>query len=160
MTKIEPPAGQIDDAPNNGPRHIRWNMRISAWLHETLLSSPFNIVVDKVLNLPPINAPSPDFYVVPKAIALEDLNRPEVSLLIDVADMSLSTDLGLKARISSGAGVREHWVVDCASRRVLVHRLTETSDYSVPAVIGAEETAEAHHIDGLRLRLADLEGLA
>lgn len=155
--KIELLDGEVFRVPNDGPVHILWNMAITRWLYESLLSEPFHIVVDKALNLRPNNAPSPDFYVFPKAVSLENLSGPDVSLVIEVADTSLDTDLGIKASIYAAHGIREYWVIDCQRTQVFVHHRNGATSYGEPAVFAKDEPVTARHVDGLTLLLVELD---
>lgn len=46
----------------------------------------------------------------------------EILLVVEVADTSLATDLGLKARLFARHGVRDYWVLDLVHRELVVHR--------------------------------------
>ncbi len=60
--------------------------------------------------------PRPDFYATATPTAADIL------LLVEVADTTLRTDLGRKARIYASGGVIEYWVIDLNNRVVYVHR--------------------------------------
>ena len=69
--------------------------------------------------------PQPDFSLLRKSLRGypdEHPRPPDVYLLIEVADSSLEFDLGAKLELYARAGIREFWVVDVTSTRVLVHR--------------------------------------
>ena len=62
--------------------------------------------------------------------------RPEdVLVLVEVADTTVRTDLGRKARIYAAAGVKEYWVIDLNSRSIYVHRQPSGGEYAVRAVL-------------------------
>jgi Uma2 family endonuclease len=46
----------------------------------------------------------------------------DILLLVEVAQSSLTVDLGKKLRVYAAAGVPEYWVVDVAKRVIIVHR--------------------------------------
>lgn len=73
--------------------------------------------------------PDPDFVLLRyKEAGYRGENRPtaaDVLLVIEVADSSLSRDLGLKSLAYARAGVPELWVADIPHRQV--HRLTQPS---------------------------------
>ena len=54
--------------------------------------------------------PRPDFY------ATATPTPADILLLVEVADTTLRTDLGRKARIYASGGVTEYWVVDLNQR--------------------------------------------
>jgi Uma2 family endonuclease len=56
--------------------------------------------------------------------------RPnEIFLLIEVADSSLSYDVGPKLDAYARAGICEVWVIDIIRRRVLIHRQPDQGRY-------------------------------
>ncbi|HEY3059134.1 MAG TPA: Uma2 family endonuclease [Chloroflexota bacterium] len=59
---------------------------------------------------------------------------PDILLLVEVADTTLRTDLGRKARIYAGAGVVEYWVVDLNKSVVYVHRDPRQGGYATRQV--------------------------
>jgi Uma2 family endonuclease len=69
-----------------------------------------------------------------------------VFVLVEVADTTVRTDLGRKARIYATAGVRAYWLIDLNSRSVNVHGRPRGGEYAVRAVsrtgdqLGAEFT--------------------
>src|SRR5579864_8113081 len=68
--------------------------------------------------------PRPDFY------ASATPTPPDVLLLVEVADTTLRTDLGRKARIYASGGVSEYWVVDLNNRVLYVHRSPARGTYA------------------------------
>jgi Uma2 family endonuclease len=53
----------------------------------------------------------------------------DVLLLVEVAQSSLSIDLGKKLRVYAAAGIPEYWVVDAVQNVVIVHRHPAASEY-------------------------------
>jgi Uma2 family endonuclease len=53
----------------------------------------------------------------------------DVVMLIEVADSSLSIDLGKKLRLYSEARISEYWVVNAQNRSIIVHRQPVGSEY-------------------------------
>jgi len=91
----------------------------------------------------------PDLVVFEDSVDFPSLKGAEVLLAVEVADSSLSYDLGRKSRLYAGLGVHELWVVD--TRRSIVHRHRDpapggyaridrlgASDKLVPALAPAE----------------------
>jgi len=77
--------------------------------------------------------PQPDFY------AAATPTPADVLLLVEVADTTLRTDLGRKARIYASGGVSEYWVVDLNNRVLYVHRSPARGTYDVRQVLGPGE---------------------
>ena len=69
------------------------------------------------------SAPQPDIaWVTFRRYADRRPLPEEVSLLIEVADTSLEFDTTTKASLYAAAGITDYWVVDLASRAVIVLR--------------------------------------
>jgi Uma2 family endonuclease len=113
--------------------------------------------VEPTLYLPPHNAPDPDIMLFPRGRSIEDLKPADVYLVVEVADSSLRTDLGLKARIYARAGIREYWVVDVQGRRIVAHRGAAGDIWSEVRVIGPTEPIAPLAFPEAAIRLADLE---
>ncbi|HEX2674857.1 MAG TPA: Uma2 family endonuclease [Polyangiaceae bacterium] len=76
-----------------------------------------------------ISEPEPDFTVVPRGAYIED--HPTVaSLVIEVAESSLSKDRGRKLRMYANCRVPEYWVVNLVERCIEVYRDPEGSGYA------------------------------
>lgn len=98
----------------------------------------------------------PDFLFFPAATTLPDVTGPDASLVVEIADSSLGRDMGLKARLYAGLGVRESWVIDAVERAVHVHRDPAPAGYRTVRRYAADESVAADHAPGIALRLADL----
>jgi hypothetical protein len=68
------------------------------------------------------NDTKPEVFVRPQGIKPPDLRGHEALIVIEVADISLSYDLTIKAALYARFGVREYWVVEAWSLITLVHR--------------------------------------
>jgi Uma2 family endonuclease len=81
--------------------------------------------------------PRPDFY------AAATPTPADILLLVEVADTTLRTDLGRKARIYASGGVLEYWVVDLNNRALYVHRSPSGASYAERQVLAPGERAAA-----------------
>ena len=85
------------------------------------------------ISLPPVSEPEPDAAVVRGGID-DYLERPpgaaDVSCVIEVADSSLSLDLGPKLAAYAAAGIPQYLVADLVNDRVLVHEEPAGHSYS------------------------------
>ena len=99
--------------------------------------------------------PDPDFILLRyKEAGYRGDNRPtadDVLLVIEVADSSLSRDLGLKSLAYARAGIPELWVVDIPHRQI--HRLSQPSPegYLERTIAGEDETITPILIPGLQM---------
>lgn len=126
--KFELIEGELFDMASDGPMHRDWSDEIGRWLHRHLDGS-FRIIPSSTLFLSDHNAPMPDWYVFPASVGTREVRGPDVLLLIEQSDTSLSYDLGAKADLYARHGVRDYWVADLKTSRVTVHREPSPSGY-------------------------------
>lgn len=93
--------------------------------------------------LPPTSEPEPDAAVVRGAI--DDYldhppHVPDVLCVIEVADSSLSVDLGPKLAMYAASGVPQYLVVDLVNNCVLVHEQPVGSSYEHVVTLRAGQT--------------------
>lgn len=106
--------------------------------------------------------PGGDLYLEPEMIVCRAGLRPssvppsEVLLLVEVADTSLAYDLGLKAVVYAGLGVREYWVVDARSLETHVHTGPSAKGYSRVVKLAADEWLSPHLVPAIGLSLGGL----
>ena len=67
------------------------------------------------------------FY--PKAGGLKALSAETARLVVEVADSSLAYDLGRKAGLYAGFGIKELWVIDAVRLETRIHREPTSSGY-------------------------------
>jgi len=113
--------GEIVPMSPKGIRHERlkvWlNSRIVKALPDTVELAPettFYLADDTFIE--------PDFVLYPADSGLENLTAQTALIAIEIADSSLRYDLGRKAQLYAGFGIRELWVIDVNTLRATVHR--------------------------------------
>lgn len=82
----------------------------------------------------PTSEPEPDLIVTNKDLSHFQTLNPgpqDLSLVVEIADTTLSFDLTSKARLYARAGIAEYWVLDISSRRMIVHRDSVEGEYRV-----------------------------
>jgi Uma2 family endonuclease len=100
----------------------------------------------------------PDVVIYPRAGGLKGLSGRSVLLVVEIADSSLRYDIGRKAALYAGFGIRELWVIDAAKLMTRVFRMPsdqrygETRDFSV-----SDKLVPLLAPDAFSLRLEDLE---
>ncbi|WP_236728686.1 Uma2 family endonuclease [Methylobacterium sp. WSM2598] len=94
-----------------------------------------------------------------RRFSAEDLRRPEILLVIEVAASSLAYDLGRKARLYARSGIAESWVIAAQERQARVHRgprgeagYAEIRDHGPDSVL----VPRADLLAGVTVPLADL----
>ncbi|MBX9859735.1 MAG: Uma2 family endonuclease [Sphingomonas sp.] len=94
-------------------------LAISAALRAS--QSPFEALVEASIAIPDRGVPEPDIVLTsePEGEGLIPLGT--VALVIEVADTTLTNDLGVKARLYARAGIPECWVADVEGQ--IIHQL-------------------------------------
>ena len=101
--------------------------------------------VQQPIQLPPTSEPEPDGSVI-RGIDDDYRDGPpgaaNVSCVIEVADNSLSRDLGVKLQMYARAGIGQYVVVDLVHDVVLDHRQPSGERYQEVAALGAGDVVE------------------
>ena len=69
------------------------------------------------------NDPGPDLAVVPGTVRDYETRTPTTAtIVVEVSDTTLQTDLTVKAELYATANVPEYWVIDLSNRQLVVFR--------------------------------------
>jgi Uma2 family endonuclease len=90
--------------------------------------------------------PRSDFY------AAATPTPTDVLLLVEIADTTLRTDLGRKARIYAAGGVSEYWVVDLNNHVLYVHRSPSGATYAERRVLAPGDRVAAEFAPHVEFR--------
>jgi Uma2 family endonuclease len=156
--RVELLEGQLVDMPAIGPRHA---LAVDA-LTELLVLAAAGRAAVRVQNpivLDDTSEPQPDFTLVRRpwqGYPNEHPRPPDVYLLVEVADSSLEFDRTAKLELYAQAGVREFWVVDLTTNRVLVHRNPRAGGYDSLTEIDMAGTLEVEALPGLTIPAAQI----
>jgi hypothetical protein len=156
--RIELLEGQLVDMSPIGPRHA---LAVDA-LTELLVMAAAgraSVRVQNPIMLDDTSEPQPDFTLLRKPWQGYPNTHPrpaDVYLLIEVADSSLEFDLGAKLELYARAGIREFWVVDLTSNRVLVHRNPSNGRYDSITSVDRSGTLEVEALPSLRISAAQI----
>jgi len=96
--------------------------------------------------------PRVDFYATAKA------GPADILLLVEVADRTLRTDLGRKARIYASAGVAEYWVIDLNNHVIYVHHDPAEGTYRSRRVPGRHQRLSADFAVEVEFGVPELTG--
>lgn len=99
----------------------------------------------------------PDLVVLPRGSMIRQMRGPDVLLLIEVADSSLSYDLRVKAPLYARYGVRDYWVVDAVRQTIRIHRAAEDGVYADVEEYEAHDTVTPLLFPDLAIRLDALD---
>lgn len=72
----------------------------------------------------------PDVVIYPRASGLKNLSADNVLLVVEIADTSLRYDVGRKAVLYAGFGVRELWVIDALRMALRIFRQPGADGYA------------------------------
>jgi len=97
----------------------------------------------------------PDLCIFRRELKSHDVKGPDLLLVIEVADSSLTFDRGTKALLCASSSVRELWVID-ATRVTSVHTGPTGVGWSNVREVLLTETLRAAALPGLEVRVADL----
>ncbi len=98
----------------------------------------------------------PDFLVFRRRPARTQPGPGDTLLAVEVADSSLSYDLGRKVSIYAAHGVPELWVVNARSLVTRVHRRLGTHGYGEVTEVSSDRRLEPALVPALAVTLAEL----
>jgi Uma2 family endonuclease len=100
----------------------------------------------------------PDVVIYPRATGIRGLAGDNALLVVEIADSSLSYDMGRKAKLYASFGVRELWVIDAVRLTARVFLEPAAEGYREISDCSAAERIIPHFApDAFALRLADLK---
>ena len=99
----------------------------------------------------------PDFLIYPASVSLRDLTGTDAILAIELADASLSYDLGRKPRIYAQHGVEELLVINATKLVAHIHRGRTQDGYSDVTTHDQTSLLTPSRVPELAFRLADLD---
>jgi Uma2 family endonuclease len=154
--RIELIGGELVPMSPKGAHHealkILLNRALIKCLSDDLFVAPettFRLADDTYLE--------PDFVIYPDHNGPVGLAPENVHLVIEIADSSLSYDLGRKAALYAAHGVKELWVINARTRATIIHRDPSAAGYGQRLERTEAERLEAAFVPGLTICLASLE---
>jgi Uma2 family endonuclease len=105
------------------PKGIRHEV-LKTWVMEKLvreLPSHLQTAPETTFRLSDDTFIEPDFVIYPRG-GLAELSPATCLLAIEIADSSLSYDLGRKAQLCAEFGIAELWVMNAVNRETRIHR--------------------------------------
>jgi len=129
--RVELLAGQIVKMAAKGTAHGAAVKRTEKLL-ENRLGNRVLVRLQDPVRLNNYSEPEPDIAVViPDPLYYEDHHPTpsEIYLIIEVADTTLRTDLGIKANLYAQSGIADYWVLDVNNRQLHVFREPSQDGY-------------------------------
>lgn len=119
------------------------------------------VAVQNPARVSELDVPQPDIAILlPRAdaYATRTPTPADVLLLVKVADHTVRTDLGRKARIYADGGIREYWVVDLNRERLHIHRGPVTGGYAERKAHGRGDTLTPRFAPDVVIRVEEILG--
>jgi Uma2 family endonuclease len=101
----------------------------------------------------------PDFIFFRKDDGLANLNPHTALLAVEVADSSLSWDLGRKARLYANFSIPELWVIEAVCRTAHLHAGPGLEGYNDVRRLDEGQALVSAHVPGLSVTLSKLEDI-
>lgn len=140
-------------------RHARAKTNLGFAIRSALVAcrSDLQVVVEVSVVAANDSVPEPD-VVVTSYTGDRFMPAETVVLAVEVADTTLSTDLGRKAELYAAAGIPEYWVVDVNEGRIMVQWAPASGAYGQRHEVRFGETLASRTIPGLEVGTAGLIG--
>ena len=129
--RVELLAGQIVKMPAKGTAHGA-ALKRTVELLQNLLWGLVLLSIQDPVRLNNFSEPEPDIALLVRDPLYYEDHHPtpsEVYLIIEVADTTLSTDLGIKANLYAQSGIADYWVLDVNNRQLNIFREPSQDGY-------------------------------
>jgi Uma2 family endonuclease/DNA-binding transcriptional regulator YdaS (Cro superfamily) len=140
-------------AKGNFHEELKLNLTMS-WARR--LSEQYVFATETTFRFTPDSFLDPDFVFFPRAEKLVNLRPEIVQLIVEIADSSLGYDLGEKAKLYAGFGIRELWVINARTLQTGVFSKPSGDGYLNRSVVEAEQILMPDFAPELALKLTAL----
>jgi Uma2 family endonuclease len=149
----------VEEGPMNPPHCVA--LELATDLFRSVFQTGWRVRVQMPLSLGQTTDPSPDVAVVAGSARGSPLHPTSASLVIEIADTSLTYDTTTKAELYATAGIADYWVLDLNARRLLVFRdptgiAAGGVAYRTHLTLGASDSVTPLAASGSTVRVADL----
>ena len=129
--RIELIYGELREVTPPGPTHAEAVDRLVRWTTDGVSGREVRSRVQNPIEIPKFDsAPEPDIvWAKPKDYSRRHPQAQDILLLIEVADSSLSEDLGEMLELYAKAGIKDYWVVNIPDFAVEVFRRPKRDRY-------------------------------
>jgi Uma2 family endonuclease len=147
-------------SPINDP-HAACVRRLTHLFSQQYAADLAQVSVQNPIRIEHYDEPQPDVALLKPRLDFYATATPtpaDILLLVEVADTTLRTDLGRKARIYASGGVSEYWVVDLNNRVLYVHRSPARGTYAERQVLASGERVAAEFALQIEHGVEDVTG--
>ena len=119
--RVELLDGYLTARMSTNPPHAAAVYRCSEWLRGRTDREQTFVFTERPITLPPASEPEPDVAAVVSRADFYTSSHPkpaDVSLVVEVADDSLTKGRTVKQRIYAEAGILEYWIVNLRARQL------------------------------------------
>ncbi len=154
--RIELIGGEVVPMSPKGNRHEVLKIALNVYWARRL---PRNLqfATETTFRLTPDTYLEPDFVFYPTTAGIKGLDASTTLLVVEVSDSSLSYDLGRKAALYAGFGIKELWVVDAVKLTTRIHRDPTPTGYSAILDLPPDARLVPEFDPALSVTLGDLE---
>lgn len=153
--RVELIGGELVPMSPRGAFHETVKMDLNRhWV--PLLPSDVSVVTETTFRHGERDYLEPDFVFWPRALGIAGLKPDVVQLLVEISELSLDYDLGRKAGIYAGLGLRDYWVINARTLVTVIHRYPGSTGYAEIAEHGPGDHLQPLLLPSLAVRLADL----
>jgi Uma2 family endonuclease len=129
--------------------------------HLETRSTHLTIVAEAMVRVNDRTVLEPDVTVFHDRPELTKALEPaDIALAIEVAESSLSYDLGAKADRYAQAGIADYWVINLAAKCTHVHRVPTAGGYAAQTVVPFDQALTPLNVDLPEIVMAALSGVA
>jgi Uma2 family endonuclease len=157
-SRIELIEGEIIEMAPIGSHHSSLLKRINK-LFSSLVRDTAIIAVQDPLQLNDLSEPEPDFMLlraVPDFYYEKHPSAPDVLLLIEVADSSLSYDQTQKLRLYALHNVPEYWLLNLNDKCLEVYRKPKGEVYAEKTTLYTGDNLTLSQLPGITIQVADI----
>ena len=156
--RLELILGELRMMSPQGTAHGELVAKLNDWSHDVVERQRIKIRIQSSIEIRARESqPEPDVVWAEARSYLQRLPQPDdILLLVEVADSSLSFDVGEKQRLYGEAGIRDYWVVDIPGRTVHIFRDPCAGGYHTHMSCSASDTISPLLAAGISLAVSDL----
>ncbi|MGO9547756.1 MAG: Uma2 family endonuclease [Rhodomicrobium sp.] len=121
------------------------------------LPDHLTFTTETTFRLTPDTYLEPDFVFYDKATGIRGLKAETAHLVIEIADSSFSYDIGRKAALYAGFGIRELWVMHAVRLETRIHRQPSITGYRDMIDLASDQALAPAFAPELAVTLCELE---
>jgi Uma2 family endonuclease len=156
--RVELIEGEIVEMSPIGSPHAACVRKLTVVLPR-LLGGRTQISVQCPVAIPDWSEPNPDVTLLKPRSDFYASAHPQprdVQLLIEVADSTFAYDTKRKAPLYAKGGIREYWVIDLNTNRVLVYTRPRDGQYNIVRAHNLGERFTSQRFPGIEFKVRDL----